>query len=177
MIRLVKTCGFHLASLDIRQDSAYHGEVIADIFDSASNLPDYRSLSEEERQQWLTRLLEQPGTPLIYSDNLSDQTREQLALTNSIAKLRKLVGKDTFGSYIISMTNNASQLLEVLLLMRFAGLSGIDAKGNLFAALPVAPLFETIDDLKNINHIMPAVLDNPLYLQLLKAQIIPKKLC
>ena len=168
MIRLVKTCGFHLASLDIRQDSAYHGEVIADIFDSASNLPDYRSLSEEERQQWLTRLLEQPGTPLIYSDNLSDQTREQLALMNSIAKLRKLVGKDTFGSYIISMTNNASQLLEVLLLMRFAGLSGIDAKGNLFAALPVAPLFETIDDLKNIDHIMPAVLDNPLYLQLLK---------
>ena len=70
------------------------------------------------------------------------------------------MGKDTFGSYIISMTNNASQLLEVLLLMRFAGLSGIDAMCNLFAAHSVAPLFETIDDLKNINHIMPAVLDN-----------------
>lgn len=168
MIRLVKTCGFHLAALDIRQDSGYHGEVIADIFDNASNLPDYRQLSETERQQWLTRLLEQPGTPLIYVDNLSKQTQEQLALINSIAKLRKLVGEDTFGSYIISMTNNASQLLEVLLLMRFSGLSGINDSGELYAALPVAPLFETIEDLKNIDHILPAVLDNPLYRKLLE---------
>ena len=87
---------------------------------------------------------------------------------NSVAKLRKLVGDDTFGSYVISMTNNASQLLEVLLLMRFAGLSGIDKNGHLFSTLPVAPLFETIDDLKNIDKIMPIVLDNPLYRQLLE---------
>ncbi|MDN3398463.1 phosphoenolpyruvate carboxylase [Psychrobacter sp. APC 3426] len=167
-IRLVKTCGFHLASLDIRQDSGYHGEVIADIFASASNLPDYQSLSETERQQWLTRLLKNPGTPLIYNDNLSEQTREQLNLMNSVAKLRKLVGEDTFGSYVISMTNNASQLLEVLLLMRFAGLSGINNEGHLFAALPVAPLFETIEDLKNIDKIMPTILENPLYRELLE---------
>ncbi len=167
-IRLVKTCGFHLASLDIRQDSGYHGEVIADIFASASNLPDYQTLSETERQQWLTLLLENPGTPLIYTENLSVQTHEQLALMNSVAKLRKLVGDDTFGSYIISMTNNASQLLEVLLLMRFAGLSGIDDNGHLFSALPVAPLFETIEDLKNIDKIMPTILENPLYRELLE---------
>lgn len=168
IIRLVKTCGFHLASMDIRQDSAYHGEVIADIFDSASNLPDYRKLNEEERQQWLMRLLKKPGAPLIYADDLSAQTQEQLALMHTIAKLRKLVGEDAFGSYIISMTNNASQLLEVLLLMRFSGLSDIDKDGNLFAALPVAPLFETIDDLKNIDKILPAVLDNAMYRQLLQ---------
>jgi phosphoenolpyruvate carboxylase len=167
-IRLVKTCGFHLAALDIRQDSGYHGEVIADIFANASNLPDYKALSEAERQEWLTRLLQKPGTPLIYTDNLSEQTREQLALMQSVAKLRKLVGDDTFGSYVISMTNNASQLLEVLLLMRFAGLSGINDDGHLFAALPVAPLFETIEDLKNIDKIMPTVLDNPLYRELLE---------
>lgn len=167
-IRLVKTCGFHLAALDIRQDSGYHGEVIADIFANASSLPDYKALSEAERQEWLTRLLQKPGTPLIYTDNLSEQTREQLALMQSVAKLRKLVGDDTFGSYVISMTNNASQLLEVLLLMRFAGLSGINDDGHLFAALPIAPLFETIEDLKNIDKIMPTVLDNPLYRELLE---------
>ena len=167
-IRLVKTCGFHLAALDIRQDSGYHGEVIADIFANASNLPDYKALSEAERQEWLTRLLQKPGTPLIYTDNLSEQTREQLALMQSVAKLRKLVGDDTFGSYVISMTNNASQLLEVLLLMRFAGLSGINDDGHLFAALPIAPLFETIEDLKNIDKLMPTVLDNPLYRELLE---------
>ncbi|WP_440465180.1 phosphoenolpyruvate carboxylase [Psychrobacter sp. ASPA161_6] len=168
MIRLVKTCGFHLAALDIRQESSYHSEVIADIFASASNLPDYQALSETERQEWLTRLLEKPGTPLIYTDNLTDKTREQLSLMNSVAMLRKLVGADTFGSYVISMTNNASQLLEVLLLMRFAGLCRLNDEGQLSADLPVAPLFETIEDLKNIDKILPAVLDNPLYRGLLQ---------
>ena len=168
MIRLVKTCGFHLAALDIRQESSYHSEVIADVFASASNLPDYQTLSETERQEWLTRLLEKPGTPLIYTDNLTDKTREQLSLMNSVAMLRKLVGADTFGSYVISMTNNASQLLEVLLLMRFAGLCRLDDEGQLSADLPVAPLFETIEDLKNIDKILPAVLDNPLYRGLLQ---------
>ena len=168
MIRLVKTCGFHLAALDIRQESSYHSEVIADIFANASNLPDYQMLTETERQEWLTRLLEKPGTPLIYTDNLSDKTREQLALMNSVATLRKLVGQDTFGSYVISMTNNASQLLEVLLLMRFAGLCTVNDEGQLSADLPVAPLFETIEDLKNIDKILPAVLDNPLYRGLLQ---------
>ncbi|WP_201577834.1 phosphoenolpyruvate carboxylase [Psychrobacter immobilis] len=167
VIRLVKTCGFHLAALDIRQESSYHSEVIADIFASASNLPDYQTLSESERQEWLTRLLAKPGTPLIYTDNLTDKTREQLALMNSVATLRKLVGQETFGSYVISMTNNASQLLEVLLLMRFAGLCRVDEAGQLSADLPVAPLFETIEDLKNIDKILPAVLDNPLYRGLL----------
>ncbi|ABE75599.1 phosphoenolpyruvate carboxylase [Psychrobacter cryohalolentis] len=168
IIRLVKTCGFHLAALDIRQESSYHSEVIADIFANASNLPDYQSLNETERQEWLTRLLEKPGTPLIYTDNLTDKTREQLALMHSVATLRKLVGQDTFGSYVISMTNNASQLLEVLLLMRFAGLCRVDDEGRLSADLPVAPLFETIEDLKNIDQILPAVLDNPLYRGLLR---------
>ncbi|HSP85548.1 MAG TPA: phosphoenolpyruvate carboxylase, partial [Psychrobacter sp.] len=168
MIRLVKTCGFHLAALDIRQESSYHSEVIADIFASASNLPDYQALNETERQEWLTHLLQKPGTPLIYTDNLKDKTREQLALMNSVAMLRKLVGQDTFGSYVISMTNNASQLLEVLLLMRFAGLCTVNDEGQLSADLPVAPLFETIEDLKNIDKILPAVLDNPLYRGLLQ---------
>lgn len=167
-VRLVKTCGFHLAALDIRQDSGYHGDVIAEIFASAPNLPDYKALNETERQEWLTRLLEKPGAPLIYTDEFSNQAREQLALMNTVAKLRKLVGEDTFGSYVISMTNNASQLLEVLLLMRFAGLSAISEKGYLTSALPVAPLFETIEDLKNIDKILPMVLDNPLYRGLLE---------
>lgn len=167
-IRLVKTCGFHLAALDIRQESSYHSDVIADIFANATNLPDYQALNESDRQEWLTQLLEKPGTPLIYTDNLKDNTREQLALMNSVATLRKLVGEDTFGSYVISMTNNASQILEVLVLMRFAGLCTVDDEGKLSADLPVAPLFETIEDLKNIDHILPAVLDNPLYRGLLQ---------
>ncbi|WP_072280859.1 phosphoenolpyruvate carboxylase [Rappaport israeli] len=167
LIRLVKTCGFHLAALDIRQESSYHSEVIADIFAHAPNLPDYQNLDETQRQYWLTKLLSTRGAPLLYDAELSEQTKEQLALMRTIAKLRQLVGVRTFGSYIISMTNNASQLLEVLFLMRFAGLSTLDEQGQLSAALPVAPLFETIEDLKQIEHILPALLNNALYRQLL----------
>lgn len=167
LLRLVKTCGFHLASLDIRQESNYHSAVVADIFKHAPNLPDYQALSEKERCAILIQLLEQTGAPILFEHQFSDQTREQLALMKTIAKMRKLMGAKTFGSYIISMTNHASHILEVLFLMRFAGLSGFDENNQPFALLPIAPLFETIEDLKNIDHILPTLLEIPLYRQIL----------
>ncbi|MDO4642867.1 MAG: phosphoenolpyruvate carboxylase [Cardiobacteriaceae bacterium] len=170
LIRLVRSCGFHMASLDIRQESVYHSNVVADIFAHAPNLPDYHSLEEAERLAILSKLIATPGAPLLYEDNLSAETREQLALMRTIARLRDLVGPRTFGSYIISMTNRASQVLEILFLMRFAGLSRQDADGSPYAALPIAPLFETIEDLKNIDAILPALLDNPTYRALLNNQ-------
>ncbi|UJF25409.1 phosphoenolpyruvate carboxylase [Suttonella sp. R2A3] len=168
LLRLAKTCGFHLAALDIRQESAHHSAVIADIFAHCPNLPDYDALDEQGRMRELSKLIEQSGAPLIYSNELSESTQEQLQLMRTIADLRQLVGKDTFGSYIISMTNRASHILEVLFLMRFAGLSGNDAEGNPFAALPIAPLFETIEDLKNIDHILPRLFEHSYYRSLLE---------
>ncbi|MBV7435501.1 phosphoenolpyruvate carboxylase [Cardiobacteriaceae bacterium TAE3-ERU3] len=170
LIRLVKTCGFHLAALDIRQESAHHSKVIADIFAHCPNLPDYESLSEEQRLEELSKLIAQPGAPLLYAEHLSEDTQEQLALMRTIATMRALVGKRTFGSYIISMTNRASHILEALFLMRFAGLSGHDEQGKPFAALPIAPLFETIEDLKNIDNILPVLFDNAGYRELLHQQ-------
>lgn len=163
LIRLVKTCGFHLASLDIRQESSHHSAVVADIFRHAPNLPDYEALPEEERCALLSRLIAAPGAPLLFERELAPATLEQLALLQTIARLRELMGPGTFGSYIISMTNRASHVLEVLFLMRFAGLSGHDSHGQPWAALPIAPLFETIEDLKNIDHILPTLFANPTY--------------
>ena len=170
LIRLVRSCGFHMASLDIRQESVYHTNVVADIFAHAPNLPDYHSLDEAARLDILNRLLAAPGAPLIFESNLSAETREQLALMRTIARLRDLVGPHTFGSYIISMTHHASHILEVLFLMRFAGLSGQDSEGRPYAVLPIAPLFETIEDLKAIDDILPVLLDNPGYRALLANQ-------
>lgn len=168
-IRLVKVCGFHLASLDIRQESSYHSAVVADLFKQAPNLPDYEKLSEEERCAVLSQLIGQPGTPLLFERDLAPETREQLALLRTMNKMRRLMGPDTFGSYIISMTNRASHILEVLFLMRFADLSGFDGEGRPFVLMPIVPLFETIEDLKNIDHILPALFANPLYRQLLRS--------
>ncbi|MDO4776239.1 MAG: phosphoenolpyruvate carboxylase [Cardiobacteriaceae bacterium] len=170
LIRLVRTCGFHLAALDIRQESVWHSDVVAELFAHAPNLPDYAALPENERCRLLLELLARPGAPMLFSHELSAQAREQLDLMATIAELRQLVGPDTFGSYIISMTHSASHILEVIFLMRFAGLSGLDEHGKPWCALPVAPLFETIDDLKNIEHVLTALLDTPWYRALLASQ-------
>lgn len=170
LIRLVNTCGFHLASLDIRQESTWHHEVISDIFAHAPNLPDYDTLDDNQRFDILQKLLQTDGAPLIYTEHLSEQSREQLALMHTLAKLRQLCGTNTFGSYIISMASHGTHVLEVLFLMRFAGLSGIDKNGAPYAALPVAPLFETIEDLKAIDHILPQLFADPSYRALLSTQ-------
>lgn len=168
LIRLVRTCGFHLASLDIRQESVWHSEVVAELFAQAPNLPDYHTLDEGERCHTLLNLLKQPGTPLLFAHKLGAQTREQLDLMTTIAELRQLVGHRTFGSYIISMTHSTSHILEVIFLLRFAGLSGVE-NGKLWCALPIAPLFETIDDLKNIENVLEPLLQQSAYRDMLVA--------
>ena len=62
LIRLVRSCGFHMASLDIRQESTWHTSVVADLFAHAPNLPDYNALDEAGRQQALSQLIAAPGT-------------------------------------------------------------------------------------------------------------------
>lgn len=170
LIRLVKTCGFHLASLDIRQESSYHSDVVADIFANAPNLPDYLALNCDERFAILGELLEKPGAPLFYGERLGARTREQLALLRSLSTLYTLCGSATFGSYIISMASHGCHVLEVLFLLRFAGLSGTDHDGRPFCALPVAPLFETIEDLKAIEQVLPQLFSDPHYRALLTNQ-------
>ena len=168
LIRLVRTCGFHLASLDIRQESVWHSEVVAELLEHAPNLPDYRSLDETQRCQTLLDLIRRPGSPLLFAREFSAQTREQLDLMATIAELRQLVGERTFGSYIISMTHSTSHILEVIFLLRFAGLSGTD-NGKTWCALPVAPLFETIEDLQNIENVLEPLLAEPAYRDMLPA--------
>ena len=170
LIRLVGTCGFHLASLDIRQESVWHSEVVAELFAHAPNLPDYQSLDEGARCRVLLELLQQPGAPLLFTHSLSDQAREQLDLMHTLAELRALVGERTFGSYIISMTHHTSHILEVIFLLRFAGLSGIDGEGKPYCALPIAPLFETIEDLQQIEAVLTPLLELPWYRTILAGQ-------
>lgn len=170
LIRLIETCGFHLAALDIRQESSWHHDVICDIFDHAPNLPDYRTLTDQQRFEILQKLLATRGAPLLYTDTLSPESREQLALMHCLAEMRELCGAQTFGSYIISMASHGCHVLEVLFLMRFAGLSGIDENHQPFAALPIAPLFETIDDLKAIETVLPPLFADAQYRALLRTQ-------
>ncbi|MEZ5581616.1 MAG: phosphoenolpyruvate carboxylase [Candidatus Competibacteraceae bacterium] len=169
LIRLAEGFGFYLASLDVRQESGRHTEAVAELFAKAPNLPDYLALGEEDRLQVLNGLLSRPGTPLLYCESLSDATRETLEVFRVMADLRREVSPKVFGSYVISMTHQASHILEVLFLASFAGLVGHRGDGAWHCALEVAPLFETIEDLRRIDTVLTRLLDQPAYRSLLQA--------
>lgn len=169
LIVLVRSFGFFLAELDIRQESTRHTRAVAELFAKASNLPDYNELNENARIGVLADLLSHPGTPLLYAQDLSDDTREILRVMRTMAELRREVSPQAFGAYVISMTHQASHVLEVLFLASFAGLCGRHQDGSWQCDIRVAPLFETIEDLSKIQPTLERLLDVPAYRALLKA--------
>jgi len=169
LIRLAETFGFYLAALDVRQESGRHTAAVAEIFAVAPNLPDYAALSEEERLAALGDLLAKPGTPLLYCESLSPATRETLEVFQVMARTRREISPRAFDSYVISMTHEASHVMEVLFLGSFAGLAGCGADGGWHCELRVAPLFETIADLNRVEVLLTRLLDQPSYRELLAA--------
>ena len=169
LIRLAETFGFHLTALDVRQESGRHTAAVAEIFAMAPNLPDYAALTEEERLNVLGDLLAKPGTPLLYCDSFSPATRETLEVFQVMARLRGEIGPRAFDNYVISMTHEASHVLEVLFLASFAGLAGRRADDGWHCAIRVAPLFETIADLSRVETLLTRLLDQPSYRELLTA--------
>ncbi|TVR66967.1 MAG: phosphoenolpyruvate carboxylase [Candidatus Competibacteraceae bacterium] len=169
LIRLAETFGFHLTALDVRQESARHTAAVAEIFAMAPNLPDYAALTEEERLETLGDLLARPGTPLLYCDSLSPATRETLEVFQVMAQMRAEISPRAFDNYVISMTHEASHVLEVLFLASFAGLAGRRADGGWHCEIRVAPLFETIADLNRVETLLTRLLDHPTYRELLAA--------
>ncbi len=147
-----KAFGFHLAALDIRQHSDVHEHVVAELMANAGVCQDYRSLGEAERVDVLCRSIE--GSPLDRPgiEDVSDTTRELFRVFSIIDQTYKH-DRHAFGSYIISMTNSVSDVLEVLWLMRL-----MDC-----AVLDIVPLFETIDDLDHAPDLLNGMLANPVY--------------
>ena len=166
LIRLAETFGFHLLQLDVRQESTRHTEAVSEILQREGL--DYAALEETERQEILSRRLKVPPRGGPPPEGISDATRETLAVFDVIRRIREVISPEAMGSYVISMTHSASHVLEVLYLAWHAGLVGMDG-GRPVCRLRVAPLFETIQDLANIEPVMVALLDSPLYRGLLGA--------
>ncbi len=158
LIRLAEGFGFYLAALDVRQESTRHTEAVTELFARAPNLPDYAALSESERLEVLGDLLSRGGTPLLYCEDLSPATRETLEVMEVMSRMRREVSPRAFGSYVISMTHQASHVLEVMFLASFAGLAGRRDDGSWHCALCISPLFETIEDLQHIESVLEALL-------------------
>jgi phosphoenolpyruvate carboxylase len=168
LIRLVETCGFSLYQMDIRQESTIHSHTVAEILEKTQLVPEYLTLSEQDRITTLAELITRLRLPLPQRPTLSTQSAETLSVFDAMLAMRLETGESTFGAYVISMTHYASHILEVMLLARLAGLIGYQ-EGRLYCHLQVAPLFETIDDLKRISSVLNDLLSNTTYQQLLQA--------
>ncbi|PVE64503.1 phosphoenolpyruvate carboxylase [Priestia megaterium] len=147
LIRQAELFGFHLASLDIRNHSSEHEAAITEIFRTVGIVSDYKVLSEDERVDILTRVLQDPR-PLISSiDTYSLETEEIIKVFRMIKKAHEEFGERAIEVYLISMTQSVSDLLEVLVLAKESGLYRIYPDGRAESKLHIAPLLETISDL------------------------------
>ncbi len=168
MIRLAETFGFFLVSLDLRQESTRHTEAVAEILSQRASNPNYNALSERERMHLLSEHLE--NEPLTFDrKSLSDSTRETLEVFDVMKNMRDEISAKAFGSYVISMTHTASHIMEVMFLAQQTGLAGMTAQDEWFCHIQISPLFETIEDLRHIEHVMKSLLNTDTYRQLLKS--------
>ena len=168
LLRLLDSCGFYLSKMDIRQESTLHSQAIHEIGLTIDEPIDYYSMNETERQAWLTERL-------LDTDEL-DYDRRQITLQSAeiidvfelMSEMRNEVSQECFGSYIISMTHEASHLLEVALLAKMSGLISVDDKGKVKSEIHIAPLFETVVDLEHAEPTLESLFSNPVYRQLLE---------
>ncbi len=152
--RALQVFGFHLATVDLRQSSDQHEAVIAELLRAARLEPDYRALDEFERRVRLLELLNDARPLRVRDAAYSALVERELAVFEAAADMRRRYGAEALRHYIISHTEDASDLLEVLLLCKECGLlhGTLDAEAH--AELIVVPLFETIEDLREAPRIM-----------------------
>lgn len=153
LIRRVRVFGFHLASLDVRQHAARHRSAMAEIVERYHLADGYVALPEEEKVALLTREIRSPR-PLTAVLDFSEETNEVVELFRLIRRARDVIGPEAIQTYIISMTTDVSNVLEVLLFAKDAGL---------FGQLDVVPLFETIEDLHMAPEIMSGLFETDIY--------------
>jgi phosphoenolpyruvate carboxylase len=152
LIRAVRTFGFHLATLDLRQNSAVHERVVAELLARAGVEPDYLALDEEARLELLRKELASPRPLRLVWSEYSDETAKELAIIDAAAEAHRKYGAESIVQYIVSMAETVSDLLEVHLLLREAGLYIPGEEPQ--CAIMAVPLFETIGDLENAPDVM-----------------------
>mgnify|MGYP001559443602 CR=1 FL=1 len=153
LIQLSRVCGFHILSIDLRQNAEVHERTISELLGAVTAEADYLSLDEAGRVRLLLAELSHARPLRSPFAAYSDETRRELAIMDAAAKAARLYGPGALGSYIVSKAASVSDLLEPLVLMKEAGLGGASP------TLGVSPLFETIPDLENASGIIADWLD------------------
>ncbi len=149
--------GFHLATLDVRQDAREHRDVLAALLAR----PDWTDHSATDRTEHLRELLDAraPLPPLPTEPGLRSRVERTLAVFGAIAEGRSRYGPEALGPFVISMAQGVDDVLSVLALARWGGLA--DAEG--VVPLDVAPLFETVPDLRAAGATLASLYADPCY--------------
>lgn len=165
--RAVRVFGFYLAPLDLRQNSDVHERVVAELLQAANPEIDYLSLNEDQRIDVLVKEISSArplASPyLIYSE----ETQSELAIYRAAATAKQRYGDGAVPNCIISKTDGVSDMLELALLLKEAGLLH-PAEGHL--DVNIIPLFETIEDLQNSAPVMDRLFSIPAYARLLASR-------
>ena len=164
--RAVEVFGFHLAPIDLRQNSDVHERTVAELLSAASPGLDYKGLDEEERVALLRRELVSPRPLLSPFIAYGEETAGELALFRAAVEIRRKYGAGAIRTSIISKTDSVSDMLELALILKEVGL--VSAGGS--SALALVPLFETIEDLRNCVGVMDRLLSLPEYRRLVDSQ-------
>jgi phosphoenolpyruvate carboxylase len=162
------TFGFHLAALDIRQHSELHAKAVEELLVLSGVKPGYTNLGEDDKVELLVKELKNPRPLLPIRSKVSADTDLILSVFHLLNDIIEL-DENAFGDYIISMTHGVSDLLEVLLLSKEAGLWSY-TDGKVDSQIDVVPLFETIEDLDQSAGIMEVIFANKLYSEHLESR-------
>jgi phosphoenolpyruvate carboxylase len=165
LMRQVTCFGFHLAAIDVRQHSKRHESAAAELLAAAGAAQNYVELTEEEKIQVLVSELENPR-PLVAQDwTGSDETQDVRDTLRAIKQIEEQLGSESVQAYVVSMTHGVSDLLEVALFAKDAGLL-VDG----VVPFDFVPLLETIDDLDNGPELLERLFNNPFYKKQLESR-------
>lgn len=163
VIRQVELFGFHLASLDIRNHSGEHESAIAEVLYNVNIAADYKNLSEDEKVSTLLKILNDPRPMISIYDTFTPETQEIINTFRMIKRAHQTFGERSIEVYLISMAESVSDVLEVLVLAKEAGLYRVYPNGQILSEIHIGPLLETIEDLKNGPKMMKQLFDIPIY--------------
>lgn len=151
--------GLHTARLDIREDASRINAVVSELLRALNLTPDFATACDEDRIALLTALLDNPPLNLADRPGVTVETAETWSVFKLIRRAQQIYGKDLFGAFVISMAQCPADVLSVLLLSKWVG----------SANLMIAPLFETVDDLRNAPTVLRDLFEHDAYRQHLKA--------
>lgn len=157
LLRRIHTFGFHMVTLDVRQDAMVHRKVVGECLGEE----DWLEMTAEQRSERIIDAINTRESPPM---TLSTQARKTMAVFQAIAFCRRKYGKRSIGPFIISMTEGADDILSVLLLAQWGELH--NRRGEV--PLDIAPLLETVDDLHAGPDILEALLNSEVYRKHLK---------